>query len=211
LEKLHYINGRLELHLDELKIYTEFVTGKAEYRRKTSGRKQALARAVGIKPNKTLPKIIDATAGLGQDAFVLANLGCELTLLERSNTIYQLLSDGLKRATEHLLLSNIINKIQLIEANAITWLAENKINTDVIYIDPMFPPRTKSALVKKEMRVLKQIVGMDLDADKLLLQALKYNCKRVVVKRPKNAEYLNMLEPSFIIKTKNMRFDIYLT
>jgi len=80
---------------------------------------------------------------------------------------------------------------------------------DVIYLDPMYPHREKSAAVKKEMRVFQSLVGEDLDADNLLEPALALAKYRVVVKRPSYAPPLNNKKPSTSIKMKKNRFDVY--
>lgn len=204
---------QLIIHEDshEYSYFVDFLSAKSEYRRlHGGGRSQLIAKAVGIKPKQTL-KVLDVTAGFGQDAYVLACLGCEMTLLERSPIIYQLLEDGLQRARENV--DFRILKMQLYQFNAIDYLNQLGENNypDVIYVDPMFPVRQKSALVKKEMRMLKAVVGEDVDADKLLSLALKKAKKRVVVKRPKLAPPLSSMSPDLVFKGKSSRYDVYLS
>lgn len=203
---------QLIIHEDshEYAYFVDFLSAKCEYRRlHGGGRSQLIAKAVGIKPKQTL-KVLDVTAGFGQDAYVLACLGCKMTLLERSPIIYQLLEDGLQRARENADFRTL--NIQLHHFNAIEYLTQLNEDEypDVIYVDPMFPVRQKSALVKKEMRMLKAVVGEDVDADELLTWALKKAAKRVVVKRPKLAPSLKGLSPDLIFKGKSSRYDVYL-
>lgn len=80
-----------------------------------------------------------------------------------------------------------------------------------IYLDPMYPHSRKSALNRKEMRVLRDLVGNDEDAGTVFKTALQYAANRVVVKRPKGAPHVGLLTPSHAIKMKNSRFDVYLT
>jgi 16S rRNA (guanine1516-N2)-methyltransferase len=184
-------------------LYVDFLHGKAAHRRKYGGgRGQLIARAVGVKKGVTLT-VLDATAGLGQDAFVLACLGCKMTLLERSPIIAALLKDGLKRADMAM---------ELIVTDAISYMKKlsNNKKPDVVYLDPMYPTRTKSALVKKEMRILRQIVGEDPDAAELLQIALQTARKRVVVKRPRLAPQIPGHKPNVVFKGKTSRFDVYL-
>lgn len=193
-------------------IFVDFLSDAADYRRKYGGgRKQAIARAVGIK-GKYLPTIMDATAGLGKDAFVIACLGCKVTLFERSPIIYALLDDGIKRAQAANEIGVILRERMNISfgdsKDLLQKMAQEK--PDVIYLDPMYPHRTKSALVKKEMRVLRAIVGDDQDAPELLKMALQYAHRRVVVKRPKLALPIEGPEPNLITASKNSRFDVYL-
>lgn len=195
----------------EAPFYIDFLSGPVAFRRKKIGHeKELLAKAVGIRGSYR-PSVIDATAGLGEDSYVLACLGCHVTMLERSPLIAALLQDALERLFNDDASKNL--KINLINTNAILFLAElDKENKpDVIYLDPMFPTRKKSALVKKEMRILREIIGEDADAKTLLEIAIKTARNRVVVKRPRLASSLSEKKPDFAITGKNMRFDIYLT
>jgi 16S rRNA (guanine1516-N2)-methyltransferase len=203
-------NARLELHAPpELKfkpLYIDFSAGKTNHRRINPG-KELLAKAVGYKKSAP-PSIIDATAGLGRDAFVLASLGCQVTLLERNPLLHALLADAITRAQADFALAPIMANMTLLLADAQTQLAT--LEADVIYLDPMYPHRNKSALVKKEMQILQAINGADTDAGELLTLACKTKAKRVVVKRPKGAEHLNSALPDAQILGKNTRFDLYL-
>jgi len=192
-------------------IYVDFLTGALAHRiRYGGGKSQLIAKAIGLK-NKANPKVLDLTAGLGRDAFVLANLGCNVSLVERSPIIAALLQDGLERA--RLAGNSSIPNLSLITEDAKDYLA--KLNQaekpDVIYLDPMFTALEKSALVKKEMRILREVVGDDMDANLLLNLALEQGCKRVVVKRHRLAPLLNEVKPSFQVLGKSTRFDVYLT
>ena len=200
--------------LDEPKlgaIYVDFVQGTLAHRRKFGGgRGEAVAKAVGIKSGY-LPTVIDATAGLGRDAFVLAALGCQVRLIERNPVVYLLLQDGLQRAYADPDIGELMQQnMQLLTVPSLTELPIDTMSADVVYLDPMYPHKPKSALVKKEMRVFQQLVGADLDADLLLEPALSIAQKRVVVKRPDYAQFLAQKAPHFSRETKNHRFDVYL-
>lgn len=194
-------------------IYVDFIKGEIGYRRRHGGgRQQALAKAVGLKRGAT-PTVIDTTAGLGREAFILADLGCDVWMIERSPVIAALLHDGLQRAQQDFDIGALLTqRIHFIHDDAQHWLCQLSANQypQVIYLDPMYPPRHKSALVKKEMRLFRQIVGEDLDAPQLLAQALTYAQQRVVVKRPQWAPPLSNHLPAFNICSENTRFDIYL-
>lgn len=194
-------------------VYAEFVLGRAAHRRRFGGgRHQPLARAVGLKGN-TATTVIDATAGLGRDAFVLAALGCVVVLLERSPIIAALLRDGLERAAQDPEIGSWVReRLHLIEADGRHYLptvAETG-RPQTIYLDPMYPHRRKSALVKKELRVLRDLVGDDEDAPSLLAAALACARRRVVVKRPRQAPALAGPPPNLEIVAPNTRFDVYL-
>ncbi|MDX7735086.1 class I SAM-dependent methyltransferase [Aeromonas caviae] len=206
--------SRLELRkLDEPKlgaVYVDFVEGAVAHRRKFGGgRGQSIAKAVGLKSG-AMPTVVDATAGLGRDAFVLASLGCKVTLIERSPVVAALLQDGLTRAGQDPEIGPWVReRMQLQQGPAVETLLALTERPEVIYLDPMFPHKQKSALVKKEMRVFQSLVGADLDADALLPAALRMADKRVVVKRPDYAGWLNEHKPSMAIETKSNRFDVY--
>jgi 16S rRNA (guanine1516-N2)-methyltransferase len=195
-------------------IRVEFAEGTMGHRlRFGGGRGQALARAVGIKPGFS-PSVWDATAGLGRDGFVLASLGCQVTLCERSAVLAAMLRDGLQRAALHSELSDWLEqRIQLIHADArqaLTGLDAGE-RPDVVYLDPMYPAGKEHVLVKKEMRALQHILGPDQDSHELLEVALNRAKRRVVVKRPSRAGWLNDLKPHTSIESKKTRYDVYVT
>ncbi len=199
----------LHMQLDgvDSSIHFNFDEGNVGYRGKNvSQSNELIARAIGCKPNYR-PNVLDATAGMGRDSFIMAKLGCDVLMQERCEPIYLLLENALARLFENQ--PELKKSLRLQNLDSIESF--DKLETiDVIYLDPMFPSRKKSALVKKEMRLFKKLAGDDLDADRLLNNALKAEVKRVVVKRPKGAPQLNALKPSHEINSKNFRFDVYL-
>ena len=191
-------------------FFVDFSAGALRFRRQFGGgRKEALARAVGLKANRC-PSVLDATAGLGRDSFILASLGCRVLMIERSAIVAALLEDGLERAVQDRELADIVARMKIIHADCLT-LNHLAPAPDVIYLDPMYPHRSKSALVKKEMRLVRALVGDDSDACLLLDWALSHQGVRVVVKRPQGAPTLGNRKPAAVIKGKNSRFDIYFT
>lgn len=191
-------------------ICVDFVAGAVAHRRKFGGgRGQSIAKAVGLKQGVN-PTVVDGTAGLGRDAFVLASLGCKVIMVERHPVVAALLEDGLRRAYESEEIGQWMQeRMRLVHGSSLGSVAELGEDIDVVYLDPMYPQREKSALVKKEMRVFQSLVGADLDADGLLKPALLLASKRVVVKRPDYAEDLDDVKPSMVIATKKNRFDVY--
>lgn len=208
---LQIIDQRLCLVFDDEPmnpIYVDFLEGANAHRRLFGGGKnQLLSKAVGANKHKGLT-VLDATAGLGRDAFVLACLGCQVTLCERSETIAALLKDGLQRAAKEDWFAEL--SLHLIEGDAITYLQKTDKTFDVIYVDPMHPPRNKSALVKKDMRALRDVVGDDQDSEHLLQIALQAAKKRVVVKRPRLADPIVGASVDLTFAGKSTRFDVYL-
>ncbi|AMX02423.1 class I SAM-dependent methyltransferase [Microbulbifer thermotolerans] len=197
-------------------VLVDFVGGTLAHRRKYGGGKgQQIAKAVGIRGGFG-PRVVDATAGLGRDAFVLASLGCAVHMLERNTVVRALLRDGLERlrraASEDPTLAEIAARMTLEERpiSALDWLAQQPANSiPVVYLDPMFPARDKSAKVKKEMAAFHQLVGSDEDADALLAPAYAACYYRVVVKRPRVAPFLAGKKPALSLQGKSGRFDIY--
>jgi 16S rRNA (guanine1516-N2)-methyltransferase len=169
-------------------------------KRKQEGKKQGLVRA--CKPIPGL-KIIDATAGWGRDSAVLASFGATVLMLERDPIMAVLLADALKRNKEQRNLS-----FHSGDAHFFLNALKKQDYPDVIYIDPMHPERNKSALVKKDMQILQQMIGNDEDALSLIELARKRVKQRVVVKWPQKTKAL--LSPNSCIEGKTVRFDIYL-
>lgn len=195
-------------------ISIDFVKGALAHRQQFGGgRGQAIAKAMGLKSGVT-PSILDTTAGLGGDAFVLASLGCPITLLERSPVIFKLLEDAIERAELSDSFKTIYQQgFNLINIDANDYITQrlvtNATRPDVIYIDPMYPERKKSALVKKDMQILQRLHVKDENPEILLDNALNFARKRVVVKRPIHAENLGQRPPNTCVKSKKTRYDIY--
>jgi len=208
--------GAAGLQLQELgadasgPVRVDFLEGAVAHRRQHGGGSgQMIAKAVGIQPG-IRPAILDATAGLGRDAFLFAQLGCQVTLIERHPLVGALLADGLARALGDPEVGPIIERMQLRQGDAIGLMqAWSEAPPQVIYLDPMFPHREKSSLVKKEMRVFRPLVGGDDDASQLLLAALNLATHRVVVKRPRKAPSVEGPVPGYVLEGKSSRYDIY--
>lgn len=197
-------NGR------ENPLWVDFSAGAVDHRRKFGGgRGQDIAKAVGLNKGAS-PHVLDATAGLGRDAFTLASLGCQVDMLERSPVVFALLADGLSRACDcnDGEVRAIASTMSVSFGSLLEGFQPNQ-TIDVVYLDPMFPERQKSALVKKDMRFFHAVVGEDPDADALLDAAMAINCARVVVKRPVKAPVLNGVKPSHQIVGKSIRYDVY--
>ena len=196
-------------------LCVDFVAGRADHRRRFGGgRNQLIARACGLNRG-VLPSIVDATAGLGRDAFVLASLGAPVLMIERVAATAAILVDGLTRAQGCAddEIRAIALRMQALHGDATRELGELVTQWDqppqVVHLDPMYPHRDKSALVKKEMRVFRALAGDDADAPALLEAALEVATHRVVVKRPRKAEPIGGLAPSHVVEEKTSRYDVY--
>jgi len=191
-------------------VRVDFAAGKARHRRVFGGGKgQQVAKAVGVQGG-VRPSILDLTAGLGGDAFVLASLGCCVSMVERQSVVRALLADGLARGELDIDVGDIVAGMSLKKGDALSVMsAWEGVPPQVIYLDPMFPHSGKSAQVKKEMALFRQLVGSDEDADALLAPALALASHRVVVKRPRIAPDLAQHKPMYRLEGKSNRFDIY--
>ena len=192
------------------RLRLDYLAGPLGYRlRHATRRGEPLAHAVGLTVGRR-PSVLDATAGLGQDGVLLAALGCQVTLVERSPIIAVLLEDALRRAEP--VRAWMSERLMLHRDEAVRFMLDPTTPPfDVVYLDPMYPARTKSALPAKEMQMLRALVGGDTDAGEVLQTALGFAQRRVVVKRPKAAQPLDGLKPSFCVGMPNTRFDVYFT
>jgi len=189
----------------------DFAGGTVGYRFRRGGeRGHPLVRAAGIKKDR-LPSIVDATAGLGRDGFLLASAGATVILIERSAEMHALLKEALARASaESPELAEVVARMTLVHADAKDRLPELK--PDVVIVDPMHPPRRNTALVKQEMRQLSAIVGADEDADELMRIALASARERVVLKWPlRAAPLLETPKPSHQFAGKTVRYEVFMT
>jgi len=188
----------------------DFVGGAVGHRLKYGGgRGQALPSAIGMKGG-ACPTVVDATAGLGRDSFLLASLGATVTLIERSDIMHQKLADGIARAiAAGGVVAEIMSRMTLLHGDSIELLSQ--FCPDVVLIDPMHAPRKTSALVKKEMRQIREIVGADNDSHDLMVAALKSAQKRVVLKWPKKADPIEGIKPpSHQLIGKSTRYDVWM-
>lgn len=188
-------------------VSAEFVSGRGGWRaREAAARGETLSRAVRVG-GREHPDVIDATAGLGRDGFLLAAGGCRVTLIERHPVVAAVLGDGLARAAAAPATAEAAARIELVQGDARAVLSQRR--ADVVLVDPMHPPRRKSAAVRKEMQVFRALVGPDADETELLDAALQSARRRVVVKRPAHAPPLDNRRPSGAIEERSTRFDLY--
>lgn len=192
-------------------LRVDFSQGKLAHRLAQGANREALNKALGLTKNPG-QRVVDATGGLGRDGFLIAAIGAELCLLERHPVLHGLLEHALQNISEHDELRPIGKRIQLIGGDAVAWLEQQAANSaEAVYLDPMFPARDKSALVKKDMQILHALLGETSEADnaRLLAPALRVASKRVVVKRPRVAPYLAEQKPDHQQLGKSSRFDVY--
>lgn len=208
-----YQQSRLQLFPADAKqsgpICVDFASDAAVYRLQSGG--ELVVKAVKGRSKNSL-RVIDATAGLGRDSFVLAAHGFSITLIERNAVVAALLRDGLLRAAQSPV-ADIAARMQLVSGDAIEYFSKlpSDQRPEVIYLDPMFAHNNeKTALVKKDMRLFQQLLSNESSDEAQLLQQARANASlRVVVKRALKAPYLAANEPAYSLSGKAIRFDIY--
>ena len=219
--QLQRLSGVLSLQSPEgLTQSVDFVGGKSKHRSREAGHGAApLKKALGIsafeRRHARKPRIVDATGGWGQDAWLMALMECEVTLIEKHPIVHALLADAMARAQLDEQCSDVARRISLHNNDACSLLTE--LRADVIYLDPMYPHRArKKADSKKGMQILQNLLGPadEILSQQLLEAAMKNGAMRIVVKRPKGA---TVLEPMSTfsgqlidIQSPNTRYDVYL-
>lgn len=203
----------------------DFSDDALQYRLQTSKRSAGLLKAIGLDKYSLPLRVMDATAGLGTDAYIMAAMGCDVTMFEKSAVIATLLQDGLARgqASADAAVRNHLSRLSLNFADAGDYLdliikgpdcmphsSNLDQKPDVIYLDPMFPPRQKSAKVKKDMALLQKILPINDDIESLLDKALTSATKRVVLKRPGKQSKQASPKPDFQVPGKSCHFQVFL-
>jgi 16S rRNA (guanine1516-N2)-methyltransferase len=186
-------------------ISVDFLDGAMAHRQRGHVNAEHVVKAVRGRSTEILT-VLDATAGLGRDCFLLALSGCRVIACERHPVVAWLLADGLWRAAGSDRTASVVSRIEFLPGSAFDAMSSRSF--DVALLDPMFPEREKTALVKKEMRAFQRLVGADEDAKALLALARDRARLKVVVKRPASASPLAE-RPSHSINGKAGRFDVY--
>jgi 16S rRNA (guanine1516-N2)-methyltransferase len=182
------------LSIDFLQYYHDMTLGQ--------GGRRLLLKALGIK-DKIRMHVLDATAGLGRDAFFMAKFGIDVTMIERSPLLSQLLSHALQHN------QTTIKRLKLLSGDALK-LIPTLPAFEVIYLDPMFRQKKSTAKVKKDLQMLQLLHQNEAhDEVELLKIALKHCKQRVVVKRPIQAPFLGLIQPQWSLRGTNIRFDVY--
>ncbi|MBQ0084332.1 MAG: class I SAM-dependent methyltransferase [Clostridiales bacterium] len=154
------------------------------------------------------PTAIDATAGMGEDSFLLAAAGYNVTLFEQDPIIAALLKDALRRAKKHPVLREIAERMQLIEGDSIELLPRQK-QVDLIYLDTMFPARQRSGLINKKLQLIQSLERPCPNGEALLTAAFCANPQKIVIKRPLKGEFLGGRQPQYSVKGKAIRYDCF--
>lgn len=177
--------------------------------RVTNGRLQHEMLVRAAKSDRPGRKAIDATAGMGEDAFLLAAQGYEVTLFEQNPVIAVLLKDALRRAKKHPVLKDIASRMNLVQDNSVEGMSKLLDPVDVIYLDPMFPARQKSSLINKKLQLIQKLEPPCSEETDLFDAAISANPSKIIVKRPLKSEFLAGRKPSYTLNGKAIRYDCY--
>jgi len=181
-------------------------------RRVTDGRlkHEMLAKATKTDADAGKLKAIDATAGMGEDAFLIAANGYDVTLHEQNPVIALLLKDAIRRAKKCQELKEIVNRMHVVEGDSVKLLSERLDPVDVIYLDPMFPGRQKSSLINKKLQLIQKMESPCSEEEELFDAAIKANPSKIIVKRPLKAPNLAGRKPNYSLDGKAIRYDCYI-
>lgn len=211
--ELIFAQGKVSLvnkaYSNQKGVCVELESGVMNHRRLFGGGRQSEAVAKAVLGKMDKPVVFDATAGLARDSFICALFGAKVHMFERNPCVRILLKDGLRRAKQAKELEQIVTENLILEEAPTIFTYDKEQLPDTVYLDPMYPPRTKSASVKKEMATFHHLVGIDSDIDELWQKALNLAQKRVVMKNPKWAPKISVDRWTGAVETKNHRFDIY--
>ena len=197
---LALVGGGMELRGDFSQLLPRIRKGRLS--------SELLVRAAKVR-GCAEPWAIDATAGLGEDSFLLAAAGFRVSMYESDPTIAALVRDALARASEDPALADIVCRMKLFEEDSIEAMAHLGDTPDVIYLDPMFPERQKSGLINKKLQLIQKLEPPCSEEKDLFDAAIKANPSKIIVKRPLKSVHLADREPSYILKGKAIRYDCY--
>ncbi len=153
------------------------------------------------------PLVVDATAGLGEDSFLLAAAGFRVCLFEYNPLIAALLGDGLKRGAADPVLSPIVSRMSLREENSLEAMKRGDLKPDVVLLDPMFPKRNTSGISKKKLQLFKLLEKPCEEEKEMLEAAIGLKPYKVIVKRPLKGPFLGGKKPGYSLEGKTIRYD----
>lgn len=205
---LHFSEEGLALVGGDLVLRADF-TAMLPRIRGTMWQHELLAKASKLKKAEGRLTALDATAGLGEDSLILAAAGYEVFMYEYDPVIAALLKDAMKRAKKNPQLASMVGRMHLMEADSIAAMKNDTTPLSLIYLDPMFPARQKSALIKKKFQLLQKLESPCMDEQALLEAALMRKPQRIVIKRPAKGPYMAGRKPQFSYQGKAIRYDCF--
>lgn len=178
-------------------------------RRVTDGRLSHEMLSKATKTDISNPRAIDATAGMGEDAFIIAANGYDVTLHEQNPVIALLLKDAIRRAKRQPALKDIVSRMHVVEGDSVEILSKRLDPVDLIYLDPMFPGRQKSGLIGKKLQLIQKMESPCSEESELFDAAISAGPSKIVVKRPLKAPFLAEKKPNYSLEGKAIRYDCY--
>ena len=207
--RLQYIDGKLTLCSGDMNLYGDF--SQLIPRLKINNLNgEMLIKAAKLKGMDHTPIAVDMTAGLGEDAFLLAGAGCKVIMFEQDEVIASLLEDAIKRGKEIVEIKDVMDRMTLIKGDSIEGVKSLDIIPDIVYLDPMFPQRQKSGLIKKKFQIIHELEKPCSNGADLLNAAISTKAKKIIVKRPQKGENLVDIKPNYTISGKAIRYDVYI-
>ena len=198
----------LSLHKGDMAVRGDFAR-MANRTRTANLRRELLVRAAKVHADGRAPRAVDATAGLGDDSWLLAAAGFEVVMFERNPVIAALLRDALARAHADPSLSPIASRMHVEEGDSEEGLRGLSQQPDVVLLDPMFPEKRKPASAKKKLQLL-QALERPCDDEALLLDAaFAAHPRKIVVKRPVKGPHLARRKPDYSLLGKAIRYDCF--
>jgi 16S rRNA (guanine1516-N2)-methyltransferase len=239
------LNERKQVVLKDEKhqhtIQVNFLDKSLQYKvNHTFNSKSALIKAVSIKQKpKNETVVLDATTGLGKDAYIISTFGFQMIWIERNPLLYELLKDGYERCMEQYSSGTLDDQIeqqkkqqqhkylycqtvqQILNMDARDYRSDSSV--DVVYLDPMFTSESihKKATPKKEMQTLRSLLHdtnlseieqqriEERELDQLVTWALSVATSKVILKRPKTAPKHPLVSHSYA-ESDNIRYDAIL-
>ncbi|MBE6470546.1 MAG: SAM-dependent methyltransferase [Coriobacteriaceae bacterium] len=200
--------GRLVLLDGAMEVYGDFTRMLPRLKQGVVQR-EMLVKAARVK-GVASPVAVDATAGLGEDALLLAAAGFTVVMFERDPVIAALLDDALTRATQTPALAETAARMSLHAADSIESLPRLDARPDVVVLDPMFPAKHGDARAKKKLQMIQRLESPCADEGALLGAAFDAQPRKIVVKRPLKGPFLDSRKPAYSLKGKTIRYDVYI-
>ncbi len=221
-EKLFELNNKLEekgLALSQGDSGLFLTDGKleimADFRemlprlKQSNLQREMLVKAARIKGQEMPQHIVDATAGFGDDSLILAAAGFRVRMYEYDEVIAALLEDAIDRAKEIPELSETVARMELVWGDSVEGMKKLDYKPDIVLLDPMFPARQKSALIKKKFQLIQQLESPCTTEEDLIEAAMAADPKRIVIKRPLKGPFLAGRKPSYSLEGKAIRYDCF--
>lgn len=198
---LTLVQGKMELRGDFKHMIRRVLGGHLQH--------EKLLKAIRFKEESRQLFAVDATAGLGEDAFIIAASGFHVLMCEYNPVIAALLRDALERALGDTDIGDIVGRMELREGSSIDILRTLDREPDLIYLDPMFPAKKKSGISTKKLQLFQKLEMPCADEEELLLAAFAAHPRRIVIKRPVRGEPLAGKKPGYSIDCRNVRYDCH--